>query len=666
VPNRLAGSLSPYLEQHADNPVDWWPWCDEAFAEARRRDVPVLLSVGYAACHWCHVMAHESFEDPDTAGYLNEHFVCIKVDREERPDIDAVYMTAVTALTGQGGWPMTVVLTPDGQPFFAGTYFPPGDRGGLPSFRRVLAAVVEAWTDRRGELDRAASEITSRLVALGSVPAGGRAPEAADLDAAAHALLRESDPVAGGFAGAPKFPAPMCWEFLLRQHARSGAGEGLAEVRRSCAAMARGGIYDQLGGGFARYSVDGRWLVPHFEKMLYDNAQLLRLYAHLWRDTGDALARRVATETADFLLAELRLPGGGFAASLDADSPGGEGRFYVWSPQEVLAALGPQDGPPACRLLGVTEAGTFEAGRSVLTLAADPPDTGWWQHARATLLAARAGRPRPPRDDKVVAAWNGLVTAALADAGRLLDRADLVAAAVVAADYLVDVHLVAGRLRRVSRDGRAGPAAGVLEDYADVAEGLLVSHEATGERRFLDAAEELLGTATGAFGDGHGGFYDTAADADPLVHRPRDPADNATPSGASALAGALLRSAALTGSTAHRDRAEEALAGLAPLVERAPRFAGWTAAVAEARLAGPLEVAVVGRPDLAALAVRTPSPGAVVVTGGDSPLLDGRPPGAAYVCRSFVCAAPVTDPAELAAVLRLRPRPPEGSSPTGR
>ena len=643
MPNRLAGSLSPYLLQHADNPVDWWPWGDEAFAEARRRDVPVLLSVGYAACHWCHVMAHESFEDPATAGYLNEHFVCVKVDREERPDVDAVYMDAVQALTGQGGWPMTVVLNADGQPFFAGTYFPPADRHGMPSFRRVLSAIVDAWTARRADLDAAARDIAARLAGPPVQARPGAPPGPAVLDAAADALVRMSDPAAGGFAGAPKFPAAMCWEFLLRQHARTGSAPSLEEVRRSCEAMARGGIYDQLAGGFARYSVDARWVVPHFEKMLYDNALLLRLYAHAWRDTGAPLFRRVAEETAEFLLGELRTPGGGFAASLDADTEDGEGRFYVWTPAEIRAVLGEADGAEAARLLQVTAAGTFEAGSSVLQLPTDPEDPQWWATVRGRLRAARDRRPRPARDDKVVAAWNGLAIAGLADAGLLLGRADLVAAAGSAADYLLDVHLVSGRLRRVSRDGVVGSAGGTLDDYAVLADGLLELHQATGDRRFLTVAGSLLDVALDRFADSDGAFHDTAIDAEPLVRRPRDLTDNATPSGNSAVAGALLDYAALTGSTDHRTAAERALGAAAPLVSGAPRFAGWAAAVAEAALAGPLEVAVVDRPDLAAIARRTPSPGAVVVTGGDSPLLADRPGGAGYICRHQVCDEPVTD-----------------------
>jgi uncharacterized protein YyaL (SSP411 family) len=647
--NRLRDSTSPYLLQHKDNPVDWWPWCDEAFAEAEKRGVPVLLSVGYAACHWCHVMAHESFEDPRVAEFVNENFVCLKVDREERPDVDAVYMEATQAMTGHGGWPMTCFLTPTGQPFFCGTYFPPADRPGMPSFLRVCASVADAWAKRRSDLEEAGADVVRQLAEHGAPLAPSGAGLTADsLDGAAARLAGDHDDEWGGFGGAPKFPPSMVLEFLLRHHARTANARSLDMVATTCERMARGGIYDQLAGGFARYSVDGHWVVPHFEKMLYDNALLARVYAHWWRATGSPLARRVALETCDWMLAELRTAQGGLASALDADSEGEEGKFYVFSPEEV--------GETAADLFHVTAEGTFEHGRSVLQLLADPADETTYSEERARLLALRAQRVRPTRDDKVVAAWNGLAIAALAESGALFERPDLVAAATAAAELLANVHVVGGRLRRVSRDGVVGAPAGVLEDHGDVAEGLLALHQVTGERRWLELAGQLLDTALERFADGNGSFFDTADDAERLVRRPQDPTDNATPSGLNALLGALVTHAALTGRSAHRDAAERALASVTPLVERFPRFAGWAAAVGEALQAGPLEVAVVGAPTLATLARRTTSPGAVVVTGGDSPLLADRPAGAAYICRQFVCAAPLTDGSALADSLGVRIR----------
>ena len=638
--NRLAAATSPYLLQHKDNPVDWWPWCDEAFGEARQRGVPVLLSVGYAACHWCHVMAHESFEDEQTARFVNEHFVCIKVDREERPDVDAVYMEATQAMTGHGGWPMTCFLTPDGEPFFCGTYFPPADRPGMPSFLRVCSSVASAWEERRDEIEASGADVVRQLAERSAPPSpvdGGLTT--AVLDAAAGRLAVEHDDQWGGFGGAPKFPASMVLEFLLRHHARTGDMRSLECVAITCERMARGGIYDQLAGGFARYSVDAHWVVPHFEKMLYDNALLARVYAHWWRATGSPLARRIALETCDWMIAELRTTEGGFASALDADSEGEEGRFYVWTPAEA--------GPVAGSMFAVTDEGTFEHGRSVLQLLQDPDDAQQYAAERERLLSIRAQRIRPARDDKVVAAWNGLAVAALADCGALFGRPELVDAATACATLLADVHLVDGRIRRVSRDGVVGQPAGVLEDHGDVAEGLLALHQVTGERRWLDLAGSLLDLALAHFADERGGFFDTADDAERLVRRPQDPTDNATPSGSAAVAGALVTHAALTGRGDHREAAELALATVAEVVGRFPRFAGWAATVGEAMAAGPLEVAVVGSPELARAARLTTSPGAVVVTDGDSPLLAGRPAGAAYVCQGFVCDAPTTDVDEL-------------------
>ncbi|KUH39261.1 MULTISPECIES: thioredoxin domain-containing protein [Streptomyces] len=671
--NRLAGVTSPYLLQHADNPVDWWPWTPEAFEEARRRDVPVLLSVGYSACHWCHVMAHESFEDEKTAAYLNEHFVPVKVDREERPDVDAVYMEAVQAATGHGGWPMTVFMTPDAEPFYFGTYFPPEPRHGSPSFPQVLEGVAVAWRDRRDEVGEVAGNIVRELSGRSLAVAGKGVPGEQELAQALLGLTREYDERHGGFGGAPKFPPSMTVEFLLRHHARTGAEGALQMAADTCEAMARGGIYDQLGGGFARYSVDREWVVPHFEKMLYDNALLCRVYAHLWRATGSDLARRVALETADFMVRELRTAEGGFASALDADSDDGTGRhvegaFYVWTPARLREVLGDDDAAYAAHHYGVTEEGTFEEGASVLRLPQDAgvADAERLGRIRERLLAARAERARPGRDDKVVAAWNGLAVAALAETGAYFDRPDLVERATEAADLLVRLHLdEAGRLARTSKDGRRGANAGVLEDYGDVAEGFLALAAVTGEGVWLDFAGFLLDHVLDRFTGEGGQLYDTAHDAEALIRRPQDPTDNATPSGWTAAAGALLSYAAQTGSEPHRTAAERALGVVQALGPRAPRFVGWGLAVAEAVLDGPREVAVAGpRGEDATRALHRAAllgtaPGAVVAVGEpdgeefpllrDRPLVDGRP--AAYVCRHFTCDAPTTDPDRLAELL---------------
>jgi len=641
VSNRLASSASPYLLQHKDNPVDWWEWGPEAFEEARRRGVPVLLSIGYSACHWCHVMAHESFEDDDTAAYMNAHFVNVKVDREERPDVDAVYMEAVQAMTGHGGWPMTSFLTPDGEPFFCGTYWPKERRHGMPSFGEVLMSVVNAWDTRRADVEAAGRDVVQQL----SRPVSSDRAEVtpALLDKAAESLARGYDGVHGGFGSAPKFPPSMVLEFLLRRHSRTG--EGLEKVAHTCEAMARGGMYDQLAGGFARYSVDEKWVVPHFEKMLYDNALLLRVYLHWWRASGSETARRVVTETADFLLRDLGTPEGGFASALDADAAGVEGSTYVWTPQQLLEVLGPEDGVWAAEQLDVTAEGTFEHGASTLQRLLEPTDAERYESVRGRLLEARALRPQPGRDDKVVAAWNGLAVAALAEAGVLLDRPDWLVAAERAMALVQRVHWADGRLRRVSRDGVVGQHLGVLEDYADVAEGLLALYWATGELDHLRGAHALLEVVLTRFPDGSGGFFDTADDAEALVRRPQDPTDNATPSSTSAAAGALLSYAALTGSDRHRRAAEDCLARLAPLFARHARFAGWALAVSEALVAGPAEVVVLERPDLLRVARLATSPGAVVAVNG--PLAEGREPGAAYVCRQSVCELPTTDEVRL-------------------
>ncbi|WP_166349088.1 thioredoxin domain-containing protein [Phytoactinopolyspora limicola] len=681
--NRLSNASSPYLLQHQDNPVDWWEWGDDAFAEAERRDVPVMISVGYAACHWCHVMAHESFEDEAIATLLNEQFVAIKVDREERPDVDAVYMEAVQALTGQGGWPMTVFVTPAGKPFYAGTYYPPQPRPGLPSFRQVVEAVADAWRQRRDQVENASQEIAQRLDGPRTV-AERPAPSAEQLDAAVHRLAASFDEEHAGFGGAPKFPPSMVLEFLLRHHARTASDSALHMVERTAERMARGGLYDQLAGGFARYCVDQAWVVPHFEKMLYDNALLLRVYTHLWRATGSPLAARVARETAEFLMRDLRTAEGAFASALDADAVDpvsgqpAEGASYVWTPANIYEALDAADAAWAVELLGVTEAGTFERGYSTLQLPADPADPDRWARVRARLLSAREQRPQPALDDKVVTAWNGLAIAALAEAGALFDEPAWVDAAVECADLLIRVHLdERGRLRRVSRRGVVGEPDGVLEDYADLAEGFLALLAVTGDPAWLSLAEQLLDTVLGRFADPDGGFFDTGDDTTDSrlagVRRPQDPTDNATPSGWSAAAGALLTFAAYTGSARHREAAEAALGVYDALAVQAPRFAGWGLATAEALLAGPVEVAVVGDPadprtwELHQAALRQAAAGAAVVAGDprdpsssmvpllrQRPLVDDAP--AAYVCRHFVCARPASDVAELATQMSFSDR----------
>ncbi|PZS28137.1 MAG: hypothetical protein DLM58_17675 [Pseudonocardiales bacterium] len=649
--NRLATSTSPYLRQHADNPVDWWPWSDEAFAEARRRQVPVLLSVGYAACHWCHVMAHDSFENDHVAAVLNQNYVSIKVDREERPDIDAVYMEATTVLTGQGGWPMTCLLTPDGAPFFAGTFLP------RDQFTRLLLQVALVWRDERADVLAAGERIAAAIAQAVPDFAGGDVPQAEQLDEAAAQLVPQFDQTNGGFGRAPKFPPSMVLEFLLRHHERTGAPASLEMSERTLEAMARGGMYDQLAGGFARYSVDQAWVVPHFEKMLYDNALLLGVYLHWFRLTGSPLAERIARETADFLVRDLGTPQGGFASALDADTDGVEGLTYVWTPEQFRELLG--DGAQAAAdLFSVTAGGTFEHGASTLQLLTDPDNPQQWQDFRDLLLAARTTRPQPARDDKVVAAWNGLTIAALAQAAVLLGQTRYLDAATAAAELLLRVHVVNGRLMRTSRDGAVGDARAVAEDYGDVADGLLALHQVSADPRWLREAGVLLDFALAHFADGSGGFFDTGDDAERLVRRPKDPTDNAAPSGSSALAHALLTYSALTGSYEHRRASEQALRIVSDLGRKQPRFLGWALAAAEGLVDGPVQVAVVGEPgggELSAAAWKHRPPGAVLVSGApdaeDVPLLADRPlvqgGAAAYVCRGMVCDLPVTSVADL-------------------
>jgi len=659
VVNQLVSATSPYLRQHADNPVHWRQWTPEALEEAATRDVPILLSIGYAACHWCHVMAHESFEDDQVAAAMNGGFVNIKVDREERPDLDAVYMNATVALTGQGGWPMTCFLTPDGRPFFCGTYYP------KPNFLQLLAAVTETWRSRRGEVEEASDRIAGELRSMAQgLPGGGPPVQPALCDHAVAAALQDEDVQRGGFGGAPKFPPSALLEALLRNRERTGDILPLETVERTCTAMARGGIYDQLAGGFARYSVDASWVVPHFEKMLYDNALLLRVYAHWARRTSDPLARKVTDETARFMIEGLGA-GGMFTSSLDADTDGREGLTYVWTPVQLREVLGDDDGRWAAQLFNVTEAGTFEHGSSVLQLLSDPDDPERFDRVRSALLAARLTRPQPGRDDKVVTAWNGLAITALAEASVALDRPELLDAAAQCARSIVDMHVVDGRLRRASLGGRVGDSAAILEDHATLATGLLTLYQLTGDGSWLDAATGLLDVALDHFADPdrEGRWFDSADDAEQLMIRPADPLDGATPSGASTIAEALLLAAHLVPA----DRAERyaaaadaTLASATPILARLARSGGHWLAVAEAAVRGPIQIAVACDPQHSELlfAARELAPGGAVVVGGpvnssqlllDRDRVDGA--DAAYVCRGRVCDLPVTTRQDLAAAL---------------
>ena len=657
--NALAGATSPYLRQHADNPVHWQQWTPEALAEAVSRDVPILLSIGYAACHWCHVMAHESFEDDEVAAAMNADFVCIKVDREERPDLDAVYMNATVAMTGQGGWPMTCFLTPDGRPFFCGTYY------AKPQFLQLLDAVAETWTTSRDEVEEASDQVAGELRRMAAgLPDGGQEIDAALCDQAVSAILRDQDVARGGFGGAPKFPPSALLEALLRSHERTGSPVPLEAVIRTGTAMARGGIYDQLAGGFARYSVDAEWVVPHFEKMLYDNALLLRAYAHWGRRTGDPLARRIAAQTAGFLLHDLA-DGDMFTSALDADAAGVEGSTYVWTPEQLAAVLGEDDGAWAARVFEVTEQGTFEHGASVLQLLRDPDDAVRFERVRLTLLASRMAREQPARDAKIVTAWNGLAITALAEASVALDVPPLLDAALRCAEALLALHVVDGRLRRASLGGIVGDSAAILEDHASLATGLLTLYQLTGDASWLSRATELLDVALQHFTDPErpGRWFDTADDAEQLMVRPADPLDGATPSGASSIAEALLTAAHLVDAeraSRYGNAVEATLVAHSPLLARAPRSSGHWLAVAEAAVRGPIQVAVASDgPDSELLtAARLLAPGGTIVIGGavdSSPLLEGRDRiggnDAAYVCRGRMCDLPVTGARELADAL---------------
>jgi uncharacterized protein len=654
--NRLADETSPYLRQHADNPVDWYPWGPEAFAAAAATDRPVLLSVGYSACHWCHVMAHESFEDPDTAAVMNDRFVNVKVDREERPDVDAIYMEVVTALTGHGGWPMTVFLTPTGHAFFGGTYFPPTRRQGMPSFLDLCAAIDDAWRNRRAEVTEQAVTITEALGQAASLGPGDL-PTTRTLSAATDQIRSHFDRRWGGFGTAPKFPQAMALEFLLRTHHHEPDDGLLAVIYESLDAMASGGIYDHLGGGFSRYSVDEAWMVPHFEKMLYDNALLARAYLHAWQHTGEARYRQVLDETVAYVLGDLGLTGGGFASAEDADSEGEEGRFYVWTPEQVRAAAG-DDADAALAWWGLDAGPNFEGGTTVLhrPVRGDllrPPRV---ERARQALLAARARRVRPGLDDKVLVEWNALFCATLAEAARATGDARWAAAAVSNGEFLLDnLRRADGRwMRSWHADGGARHLA-VAADVAALLDAFVRLAELTGRVHWIHEARSAADQLVALHWDHeHGGVFTTATDAEDLITRPKDLADNATPSANSLAAFGLLRLAALTGNQDDRRRAEAILGLLAPLAERSALFVGHGLVAADLWVRGTTEIVVTGdRPDLRAEVDRRWMPDAVLAWGErhDSPLWAHRDDDLAYVCRSYVCQRPAATPAELAAAL---------------
>ena len=663
VTNRLAEESSPYLLQHKDNPVDWQPWDERALEAARVHGKPILLSIGYAACHWCHVMERESFEDPDTARMMNEHFVCIKVDREERPDLDAVYMEAVQTMTGQGGWPMTVFLTPEGVPFYGGTYFPPEDRYGMPSFTRLLTAIAELWRERRGEAEEQGTRLMEQLGAMSKLAPSSQEISPGILTTALEELTQNFDARWGGFGGAPKFPQPMTIDFLHRMAARGFSG-AQAMARGTLDAMAGGGMFDQLGGGFARYSVDREWVVPHFEKMLYDNAQLLRTYARSWQRTATDRHRDVAAATGEWMLSEMRDPGGGFWSSIDADSEEEEGKFYVWSMDEIVDVTGP-DSDAAIDHWGVTDAGNFE-GKNILVYAAEPEDPAAIERARAALLERRSTRVRPGTDTKVLAAWNGLAASCLAEAGWILDQPRWIAAATEAMSFVLETMRVDGRLMRSYRstDGRSDVRhLGYCEDYAFILEACLTLYETTFEPRWLEEARWAADEAFRLFLDDEvGGFFTTGIDAETLVNRSRDLIDNAMPAANSVMALELQRLALITGAMEYEKRAVDILRLMQPAMTRSPAAFGHLLGAADMHTGTPLEVVIVGDPTssdtkelLSVLRGRFLSNRVVVVSPPphtvEIPLLEQRTmrggAATAYVCRRGVCDAPVTSAAQL-------------------
>jgi uncharacterized protein YyaL (SSP411 family) len=669
--NRLASETSPYLRQHADNPVDWYPWGDEAFEAARAADKPVLLSVGYSACHWCHVMAHESFEDPDIAARMNELFVNVKVDREERPDVDEIYMEAVQALTGQGGWPMTVFLTPDGRPFFGGTYFPSTPRGGMISFPDLCGRIDELWRTRRGDVDEQAGRLTGALGRTGLLDPGTDVPGADALGAAFRDLAHQHDVTHGGFGSAPKFPQAMSLDVLVRALGRSGDGGSGGDgepagpdlrtiVETSLDAMASGGIYDHLGGGFARYSVDQAWLVPHFEKMLYDQALLVRVYLHAWQVTGLDRYRQVLDETVEYVLRDLRHPDGGFYSAEDADSEGEEGLFYVWTPDQVVAAL---DGDAeladeVMAFYGVTPGGNFE-GRTILNRIGHrgqlsrPPRI---EDARRRLFAAREQRVHPGRDDKVLTEWNGLMLSALVEAAAATGRTDWLDAAVGNGEFLLHaLRRDDGRwLRSWQADGGARHLA-YAADHGALVDAFVRLAEATGQARWIEHARNTAEALLDLFWDPErGGVFTTGADAEQLIARNKDIMDNATPGANSLAAVGLVRLAALTGELRYRNHADQIMRLAAPVAARQPTAFGHLLMAVDLVAHGIEEVVITGdRADLVDVAQRMFLPGAVLAWGEryDSPLWQGREDGAAYVCRNYACQLPARDPATLTAQL---------------
>jgi uncharacterized protein YyaL (SSP411 family) len=650
VANRLAQQTSPYLLQHKDNPVDWYPWGEEALARAQRENKPLLVSIGYSACHWCHVMERESFEDAETAALMNEHFVAVKVDREERPDVDAIYMDAVQAMTGRGGWPLNAFLTPEGVPFYAGTYFPPEPRHGLPSWRNVLAGVARAWDEQRDDIIHGAQRIVARLQATAALEAPDGELDPASLDAAMARLRSTYDGEHGGWGGAPKFPAASVIDFLLRRGERQMA---LQTLRR----MATGGIYDQVGGGFARYSVDARWIVPHFEKMLYDNALLARAYLHAFQVSGEPFFERIARETLDWVLRELRQDEGGFASALDADSEGVEGKFYVWRLDEVRAALDPELAEAAIEHFGMTEAGNFEGANIPVRATMDPERL---DEIKAALLAAREQRVRPGLDDKRLTAWNALMISALADAGAVLGEERYRDAAVGAAEFVQrDLRDAGGRLLRSYNQGRAHLNA-YLEDHAFLLEALLTLYEATFDPRWFGEARALGDEILERFADPErGGFFSTASDHEPLIARRKELEDTPIPAGGSAAAFGLLRLARLTGDARYEDAALGHIRLLHTLAPQHPYGFGHLLQAVDFVLADVREVALVGedRGPLEEVVRETFRPHLVLAAGAPDgvPLLEGRDPvdgrAAAYVCEHFACRRPVTEPDELRALL---------------
>ncbi len=676
--NHLASATSPYLLQHAANPVDWHPWGAEALDLARREKRPIFLSIGYAACHWCHVMAHESFEDPATAALMNAHFVNIKVDREERPDLDSIYMTATTALSGSGGWPMSVFLTPELQPFFAGTYFPPVRRHNLPAFRDVLSSIARAWQERRAEILSISSQVQEQLQAQAKWDPGDTAFDLAALESAAAKLIESHDAAHGGWGHAPKFPQPMALEFLLQRYLR-GDVRALQPAQQTLQAMALGGMYDVVGGGFARYSTDEHWLVPHFEKMLPDQALLAQVYLHAWQVTGQPFYRRIVCETLAFVEREMTGPEGGFYSSLDADSEGEEGRFYVWTVDELQAVL-QTDTPLFQAAYGVSAPGNWE-GRTVLQRALDDaslaarfalsPDLVAEALAacHTRLLAARAGRARPGTDDKILTGWNGLMLTAFAEAGAALGEPAYLSVATRNADFLLTALRPGGKLRRAWRAGKASSEV-FLEDYASLINGLLALYQADFNPRWFTNALELAEEMIARFADGSGGFYDTSVDGEPLLIRPKDMQDNATPSGNALAAEALLRLAAFTGREDFRTRAESAIKMALPMAVRYPTaFARWLGA-AELALNEVNQVAIIGdlsdpatqallaaaretyHPDIVLAASGLPLPPGAPHLLQDRPMQDGRP--TAYVCQGFICRSPVGAADELRELLQRK------------